>query len=87
MAEQKFVQYVVNSSVDVEVVSAGLPAQILKAGDIAVAAVQEQTQAALSDDKAALAKAEEKLAQAIDSLKSLASVQSQINTFSTELGK
>jgi len=87
MSEQKFVQYVVNSAVDVEVISAGLPAQILKAGELSVIAVQEQTQAALSDDAEALAKAEEKLAQAIDSLKSLASVQGQVNAFSTELGK
>lgn len=84
MGEQNFVKYTINSLVDVQVVSAGLPAQIAEAGSIAKLAVQEATEAALAGDQAATAKAKEKLSQALDSLEGLGQVQIQLNEFSTK---
>jgi hypothetical protein len=77
----KFVSYTVNSSVDVEVIAAGLPAQTLKAGEIAGQAVVELTAAAQAGDAAAAALAEAKLAQALDAVKNLGEVRAQLNAF------
>jgi len=81
MGEQKFVSFVVNSALDVEVISAGLPAMITKAGELSVAAIVAQTEAAQSGDEAASALADESLAQSLDSLKSLGLVKVQLNKF------
>lgn len=85
MGEQNFVSYTINSAIDVEVVNAGLPAMTAKAGELAVAAVQAHTTAALSGDEAGSALAAESLAQALDSLKGLGSVKVQINNFGTQV--
>ena len=84
MGEQKFVSFVVNSEVDVIVISAGLPAMIAKAGELSVAAVVWQTQAAQAGDEAGSAVADESLAQSLDSLKSLGLVRVQLNKFNAK---
>jgi len=81
MGEQKFVSFVVNSALDVEVISAGLPAMIAKAGELSVAAIVAHTEAAQAGDEAKTGLADEALAQSLDSLKSLGLVKAQLNKF------